>query len=101
MNPHEHDDQSIQECADILVQSVNQLREEHRILDEQDISIYVMDAPIVHSAVAQFGEQIQYRTNAFSIVQVNIDAGQPMPEALPQLEVTIGDEPVVIAVEEV
>jgi hypothetical protein len=32
---------------------------------------------------------------------VNLDAGNPMPEALPQIEVTIGDDPVVIAVEQV
>jgi hypothetical protein len=49
----------------------------------------------------QFGEYIQERTNAHSIVQVNIDVGNPMPDALPQIEVTIGDDPVVTAVEQV
>ena len=30
-----------------------------------------------------------------------MDVGNPMPDALPQIEVTIGDDPVVIAVEQV
>ena len=101
MNTHKFDEQSVKECADILVQSVNQIRKDNDISENQDISIYVIDAPIVHSAVSQFGKHIQERTNAHSIVQVNIDVGNPMPEALPQIEVTIGDDPVVIAVEQV
>ena len=101
MNTHKFDEQSVKECADILVKSVNQIRKDNDISENQDISIYVIDAPIIHSAVAQFGEYIQERTHAHSIVQVNIDVGNPMPDALPQIEVTIGDDPVVIAVEQV
>src|SRR5687768_1780345 len=101
MSTREFDVKSVKECADILVQSVNQIRKYNDILESQDISIYVIDAPIVHSAVVQYGKHIKERTNAHSIVQVNIDGGTPMPEALPQIEVTIGDGPVVIAVDQV
>jgi hypothetical protein len=101
MNTHEFDEKSVKECADILIQSVKQIRKDNYISKNQDISIYVIDAPIVHSAVAQFGEHIQEQTNAHSIVQVNIDVGNPMPDALPQIEVTIGNDPVIIAVEQV
>jgi hypothetical protein len=77
MSTHKFDEQSVKECADILVQSVNQIRKDNDISENQDISIYVIDAPIVHSAVSQFGKHIQERTNAHSIVQVNFDAGNP------------------------
>ena len=101
MTTRKFDEQSVKACADILVESVNQIRKDNDISEDQDISIYVIDAPIVHSAIAQFGEHIQERTNAHSIVQVNLDVGNPMPDALPQIEVIIGDDPVVIAVEQV
>jgi len=101
MNTRKFDKQSVKECADILVQSVNQIRKDNDISENQDISIYVIDAPIVHSTIAQFDKDIKERTNAHRIVQVNIDGGTPMPQALPQIEVTIGDDPVVIAVEQV
>jgi hypothetical protein len=101
MDTRKFNEQSIKECVDILVQSVNQIRKDNNISENKDISIYVIDAPIVHSAVTQFGKHIQEQTNAHSIVQVNLDVGNPMPDALPQIEVTIGDDPVVIAVEQV
>jgi len=101
MSTQEFDINSVKECADVLVQSVTQIRKDNDISESQDISIYVIDTPIVHSTIVQFDKYIKEQTNAHRIVQVNIDAGTPMPEALPQLEVTIGDDPVVIAVEQV
>ena len=101
MSTREFDVKSVKECADILVQSVNQIRKDNDISECQDISIYVIDAPIIHSTITQFDKHIKERTNAHRIIQVNIDGGTPMPEALPQIEVTIGNDPVVIAVEQV
>jgi len=101
MSTREFDVKTVKECADILIQSVNQIRKDNDISECQDISIYVIDAPIIHSTITQFDKHIKERTNAHRIVQVNIDGGTPMPEALPQIEVTIGNDPVVIAVEQV
>ena len=101
MSTREFDAESVKECADILVQSVIQICKDNNISESQDISIYVIDAPIVHSTITQFDKYIKEQTNAHRIVQVNMDGGTPMPQALPQIEVTIGDDPVVIAVEQV
>jgi len=101
MSTREFDVKTVKECADILIQSVNQIRKDNDISECQDISIYVIDAPIIHSTITQFDKHIKERTNAHRIIQVNIDGGTPMPEALPQIEVTIGNDPVVIAVEQV
>ena len=100
MSTRDFDVKSVKECADILVQSVVEIRKDNNISENQDISIYVIDTPIVHSTISQFDKDIKERTNAHRIVQVNIDGGIPMPEALPQIEVTIGDDPVIIAVEQ-
>ena len=51
MSTQNFDVKSIKECADILVQSVIQICKDNNISESQDISIYVIDTPIVHSTI--------------------------------------------------
>jgi len=92
---------SVEECAELLIDYVNQLRDETGLDDEQEISIYVTDVPLIHSTLAEMGDYIREQTNAVTIVQVDLRSGTPMPAHLPQIEVhefdlgpaTIGIDP--------
>jgi len=48
----------------------------------------------------QYRDYIEEQTNTSDLVQVNNDAGNPMPEQLPQTEYQIGDQTVTIAISE-
>jgi len=86
--------------ADELVQHIQTLRREQGLADSQPIEIYVTNTEIVRSLMKQYRDYIEEKTNAIDVVQVNDDAGQPMPETLPQTEYHIGDQAVSIAINE-
>ena len=100
-NPMEDEALSVEEAAELLIQYVNQLRDQAGLDDDHEITIYVTDVKLLHSTLAEMGDYIREQTNALSIVQVNSEAGNPMPAHLPQLEVhefdqgpaTIGIDP--------
>ena len=89
---------SVEECAAVLIRTIQQLREENDIADEE-VSLYVTDAPIVHSTLLEYQDEVMEKANLVNIVQVNVKAGNPMPEALPQVDCKIGDDLVTIALE--
>ncbi len=92
---------SVEQCAELLIDHIKQLRQEQNIADEQEISIYVTDVPLVHSTLSTLGDRVKRATNAVDIVQVNIQAGNPMPENLPQREIHVfSKEPVTVAIDE-
>lgn len=90
---------SVEECADVLVRTVQQLRNENNISQEEQVSLYVTDAPLIHSTLSEFKDKIKEQAKLVDVVQVNPKAGIPMPEALPQVDCEIGDERVTVAVE--
>jgi len=91
---------STEECAQVIIDQVAQLRKEADIAADQEVSIYVTDVPLVHNTLSQYHERIREQANAVDIVQVNIKAGNPMPANLPQVELsTLDDGPAVIAIE--
>lgn len=93
---------SVEECAAAIIQYVEQLRADADLTDDQEISIYVTDVPLIHSTLSEKGDYIRQKTNAVDIVQVNVKAGEPMPAHLPQVEVHHFDRgPATIAIEEV
>jgi len=96
-----HEVMSTEECAQVIIDQVAQLRQQANIATDHTVSIYVTDVPLVHNTLSQYNERIRQQANAIDIVQVNIKAGNPMPENLPQVELhTLDDGPAVIAIEE-
>ncbi|MEZ4869110.1 MAG: hypothetical protein R3C14_47755 [Caldilineaceae bacterium] len=90
---------SVEECAAVLLRTVQQIRQEHGLAANEEASLYVTDVPIVHSTLAEYRDEIMEKANLVDIVPVNVKAGNPMPEALPQVECQIGDESVTVALE--
>ena len=91
---------SIEECAEVIIQTVQQLRSEAGFADDQDISIYVTDAQMIRSTLGEMGDYIREQTHAVDVVRVNVKAGNPMPAHLPQVEVhNLDDGPATIAIE--
>ncbi len=86
--------------ADKLVKSIQQLRSAQGIADSQPISIYLTNTEIVRSLLKQYRSYIEEQTNTSDLVQVNDDAGIPMPDQLPHTEYQIGDQTVTIAISE-
>ncbi len=84
--------------ADSLVQHIQQLRREQGIADSQPIETYVTNVEVVRSLMKQYRSYIEEKTNTADLVQVNDDAGNPMPEQLPHSEYHIGDQAVTIAI---
>lgn len=77
---------SIDECAEVIIGTVEQLRAKAGLTAAQEISIYVTDAQLIRSTLAEKGDYIRKRTHAVDLVRVNVKAGNPMPAHLPQVE---------------
>lgn len=77
---------STEECAEVIIRTVEQLRDEAGLAADQEISIYVTDAQLIRSTFAEKGDYIRDRTHAVDVVRVNVKAGNPMPAHLPQVE---------------
>lgn len=92
---------STDECAEVIIRTVEQLRDEAGISTEQEISLYVTDAQLIRSTLAEKGDYIRERTHAVDVVRVNVKAGNPMPAHLPQVELHNLDQgPTTIGIEE-
>lgn len=92
---------SIDECAEVIIRTVDQLRNEAGLSADQEISIYVTDAQLIRSTLAEKGDYIRKRTHAVDVVRVNVKAGNPMPAHLPQVELHNLDQgPTSIGIEE-
>lgn len=74
---------STEECAEVIIRTVEQLRDEAGLAADQEISIYVTDAQLIRSTFAEKGDYIRDRTHAVDVVRVNVKAGNPMPAHLP------------------
>ncbi|MBX3011663.1 MAG: hypothetical protein KF832_09140 [Caldilineaceae bacterium] len=99
-----HDDQAVlstAECAEVIIETVAQLRTEAGLSADQDISIYVTDAQLIRSTLTERGDYIREKTHAIDLVRTNVKAGIPMPAHLPQKELhSLNDGPATIAIEE-
>lgn len=92
---------SIEECAEVIIHTVEQLRSEAGLADDQAISIYVTDVPLIRSTFAQKDEYIREKTKAVDVVRVNVKAGIPMPAHLPQQELhNLDESPATIGIQE-
>jgi hypothetical protein len=83
---------STEECAAVLIDTVKQLRAEAGIAENQAISLYVPNAQLIRSTLAERGDEIRRQINAVDVVQVNVRAGIPMPAHIPQVELHNLDE---------
>lgn len=98
---HQPEALSTAACAEVIIQTVAQLRAEAGLDAEQDISIYVTDAQLIRSTLAERGDYIREKTHAVDVVRTNVKAGIPMPAHLPQVELhNLNDGPATIAIEE-
>ncbi|MFZ4661140.1 MAG: hypothetical protein ACOYNY_29275 [Caldilineaceae bacterium] len=77
---------STEECTAVLIDTVKQLRAEAGIAENQAISLYVPNAQLIRSTLAERGDEIRRQINAVDVVQVNVRAGIPMPAHIPQVE---------------
>lgn len=94
-----HEVVTVEECAALLIRTIQQLREENDVPEDEEVSLYVTDAPIVHSTLSEYEDDIMEKANLVDVVQVNVKAGNPMPEALSQVDRMIGDDLVTVAIE--
>lgn len=90
---------SVEECKQLLVQSFAQLRKDNNISESEAVSLYVTDVPLIHSTIAEYEEDLKQIGNLTDVVQVNVKAGNPMPEALPHIDYLIGKDEVTVAIE--
>jgi len=91
---------NLQGYADTIVKRIQQLRQEQGIADTQPISTYVTNTEVVRSVLKQYRSYIEEQTHTSDLVQVNPDAGNPMPEDLPHTEFHVGDQTITIAISE-
>jgi len=91
---------SVETCKTFLVDTVEQLRTDNNISADEKVSLYVTDVPIIHSTIAEYESEIKEQAHLVDVVQVNIKAGNPMPKALAQVDCTIGEDEVTIAIEQ-
>lgn len=92
---------SIDACAEAIIQTVTQLRSEAGLVEDQAISIYVTEVPLIRSTLNQKEEYIREKTNAVDVVRVNVKAGIPMPAYIPQMEMhNLDESPATIGIQE-
>lgn len=87
-----HEVLSTAECAEVIINTVKQLRTEAGISAEQSISLYVPNAQLIRSTLSERGDYIREQINAIDVVQTNVRAGIPMPAHIPQVELHNLDE---------
>lgn len=83
---------STEECAAVIINTVKELRAAAGIAESQPISLYVPNAQLIRSTLAERGDEIRRQINAVDVVQVNVKAGIPMPAHIPQAELHNLDE---------
>lgn len=83
---------STAECAEVIINTVKQLRADAGIVESQSISLYVPNAQLIRSTLAEKGNYIRQQINAVDVVQTNVRAGIPMPAHIPQVELHNLDE---------
>lgn len=98
-SPADNAEAALKEYADQIVGAIQQLRRDQKIADTEPISVYVTDAEVVRSLLKQYRSYIEEKTNTVDLVEVNLDAGNPMPENLTKADFEIGDQEVSVAIE--
>lgn len=89
----------LKQYADDLIRYIQELRHEQGFADSDPISMYVTNTEVIRSLMKQYRSYIEEQTNTSDLVQVNIDAGNPMPESLAKKEFDIGDQEVMIGID--
>lgn len=88
----------LKEHAQALVDCITQLRQQESLGDGDEIATYVIDTPLVHKVLDRFGDSIEEQTNTVDLVQVDLTAGNPMPEGIRQSEIQIGQDAVTVGI---
>ena len=93
-------EEEVRTCTKKLMSEIKSLRQEQNFDDGEAIVVYVTDAPLVHRALEVYRDEIEKATCAIEFVQINVDAGNPMPEHLSHKEINIGDQTIDVAIDE-
>ncbi len=93
-------EKQIQESRDEIVRQIQQLRAASGIGDDARVSVYITDTPLVRGILHEYKEEMQKAVNAVDIVQVDLEAGIPLPEEHPNQTFTLGEDQVTIGLEE-
>ncbi|MCE7983642.1 MAG: hypothetical protein DYG89_20910 [Caldilinea sp. CFX5] len=83
---------STDQCAEVIINTVKELRKKAGIAADQPISLYVPDAQLIRSTLVEKGDYIRRQINAVDVVRINVKAGIPMPAHIPQVELHNLDE---------
>ena len=98
-NPADNAEALLKGYADQLVSAIQQLRRDQKIADSAPISAYVTNTEAIRSLLKQYRSYVEEQANTVDLVQVNDDAGNPMPENLTKTTFDIGDQEVSVAIE--
>ena len=91
-------EQTLQDYKEEIVRQVKPLRQESGVGNER-ISLYITDTPLVRGILHQYADDVRQTGNAVDIVQVDVDAGIPLPEEHAHRTFTLGEDKVTIAME--
>lgn len=89
----------LKQYADTLLGYIQQLRSEQKFTDSEPISVYVTNTEIMRSLLKQYRDYIEQQGHIADLVQINPDAGNPMPENLAKKEFDIGDQAIIIGID--
>lgn len=93
-------EQEIQKSKDEIVRRLQQLRSESGLDSDARVSVYITDTPLVRGVLHEYDDEVRKAVNAVDIVQVDVEAGIPLPEEHPHQTFTLGEDKVTIGLEE-
>lgn len=93
-------EQNLHEKRDEIVRRLKQLRDESGVDGDARIAVYITDTPLVRGVLHEYEDDVRQAVNAVDIVQVDVEAGIPLPEEHPHQTFTLGEDEVTIGLEE-
>ncbi|MFN8489306.1 MAG: hypothetical protein U0350_17115 [Caldilineaceae bacterium] len=90
---------NLKQYADDVIHCIQELRHEKNFSDSEPIAAYVTNTEVMRSLLKQYRSYIEEKANIADLVQVNIDAGNPMPDNVAKKELDIGDQEIIIGID--
>ena len=90
---------NLKQYADDVIGCIQALRREQKFSDSEPIAVYVTNTEVIRSLLKQYRSYIEEKAHVADLVQVNLDAGNPMPDNVAKKELDIGDQEVIIGID--
>ena len=90
---------NLKQYADDVIGCIQALRREQKFSDSEPISVYVTNTEVIRSLLKQYRSYIEEQAHIADLVQVNLDAGNPMPDNVAKKELDIGDQEIIIGID--